>query len=599
MPKDVLLGEGYTGEALLQAFPNQYRDSSQEVTEFGGISTFQSPGVTAGRPSYADPDLPRPMETKYIPGVGQVVVPVEHHMAGRRKKLFQEVQGEIDHWKDVITRIASEATRFALHGVRHGSIRTVGDAERYIRAHVTRVASRFTKRVHEISEAVAHETIKTVRPVLEQALSKRKITRLEVAAAKKGAQEDEGGVGNWQSLTFSGVSGDQQEVSTVESDEAGYGDGLGISKEERKRAEEYYWALKNGGLELASKILDILDQWREVKSMKEEAGQRILAEVSKAMPPVVPGWGIVGPIAYLRELMGLLTGRFSPVVKETAEIFRKPEEALKDVAALYGWMMDSWRMNVFPNMGKIRSALGISSYVDSFAVRIIERAGRSKPPFQLSAEEWVTHAFSAVSSRMAEEAQELSRASVEAPRRQRMRETILRSIGKEKLAAELKISVKDVEESLKQIGMGLEPLTVTVIVIFSIVTTAATAAAVYYRGQAKKMAEVGKEGISAVENAAREEVAKLRELMKKQTDAISAEADPEKRKVIAENAKSEVDRAAVSAASKISEVASKAREEVDKTRPAGLDLSSVLVPVGIAAAVVFLVPSILGSITGG
>lgn len=78
MPTDVVLGEGRMGEALLQAYPGQYRDAASESNAFDASSiNIGQPGAYAGRPmAVGDPDLPaNEMEERLIPGVGVVVVP--------------------------------------------------------------------------------------------------------------------------------------------------------------------------------------------------------------------------------------------------------------------------------------------------------------------------------------------------------------------------------------------------------------------------------------------------------------------------------------------------------------------------------------------
>lgn len=76
MPSDVPLGAGYIGDALFTRFPGQYRDAEQEAA---GRSFSNFPGNQG--PVYTDPDNGREHMVKEIPGVGQVVVPVEHTMA--------------------------------------------------------------------------------------------------------------------------------------------------------------------------------------------------------------------------------------------------------------------------------------------------------------------------------------------------------------------------------------------------------------------------------------------------------------------------------------------------------------------------------------
>jgi hypothetical protein len=76
MPSDVPLGAGYVGDALFTRFPGQYRDSEQSAA---GRGFFDFPGNHG--PVYRDPDNGRRLELTEVPGVGQVVVPVDHSVA--------------------------------------------------------------------------------------------------------------------------------------------------------------------------------------------------------------------------------------------------------------------------------------------------------------------------------------------------------------------------------------------------------------------------------------------------------------------------------------------------------------------------------------
>jgi hypothetical protein len=78
MPTDIEVGAGYCGDALFTRFPGQYRNPEMEGQERANFANF--PGNHG--PVYTDPDAPRKtMVMKEIPGIGQVVVPVEHTMA--------------------------------------------------------------------------------------------------------------------------------------------------------------------------------------------------------------------------------------------------------------------------------------------------------------------------------------------------------------------------------------------------------------------------------------------------------------------------------------------------------------------------------------
>ena len=109
MPTDVELGEGYTGDALLSAFPNQYRDSAKDAKEYsahGGAPQAYyaaTPGSISGRPTATDPDHGRELAIQNMPGVGQVAVPVENAMVTNAQPmsafsdLGQQIPSDIEH----------------------------------------------------------------------------------------------------------------------------------------------------------------------------------------------------------------------------------------------------------------------------------------------------------------------------------------------------------------------------------------------------------------------------------------------------------------------------------------------------------------------
>lgn len=83
MPQDVPLGAGYVGDALLAAFPGQYRQADPQASPVNPSNYLAlPPGAASGRPAYTDPDHGRQLTLVNMPGVGQVVVPVEHTMIG-------------------------------------------------------------------------------------------------------------------------------------------------------------------------------------------------------------------------------------------------------------------------------------------------------------------------------------------------------------------------------------------------------------------------------------------------------------------------------------------------------------------------------------
>ncbi|MGH8896764.1 MAG: hypothetical protein ACRDZ4_07005 [Egibacteraceae bacterium] len=98
MPRDVELGAGYVGDALLAAFPGQYRSAEHEVPTTNPSNYMAVfPGNASGRPTYRDPDQGRALQLVNMPGVGQVVVPVEHTMIGGGMDAVVPVDHTIAH----------------------------------------------------------------------------------------------------------------------------------------------------------------------------------------------------------------------------------------------------------------------------------------------------------------------------------------------------------------------------------------------------------------------------------------------------------------------------------------------------------------------
>lgn len=170
MPQDVPLGQGYSGDALLSAFPGQYRDEARPQVN---PSTYlpQPPGAASGRPSYADPDNGRALRLIEMPGVGQVVVPVEHTMVGvgsvvpvehtmvgvdaigcsvDRENLSGLGHHQVCAWGvNKIGKAAGAAAHEALALVKQGKIRSAGEAQAHVQARTEKVGSAVIARLQD------------------------------------------------------------------------------------------------------------------------------------------------------------------------------------------------------------------------------------------------------------------------------------------------------------------------------------------------------------------------------------------------------------------------------------------------------------------
>lgn len=201
MPQDVPLGQGYSGDALLAAFPGQYRDEAPRSTNPSNYLP-QPPGAASGRPSYSDPDAGRRLALVEMPGVGQVVVPVEHTMVGMNQVVPVEhtmvgvdaigcsvdrenLSGLSHHhvcaWGvGKISKAAGAAANEALALVNQGKITSEGEAQAHVKARTEKVGSavlaRLQTRLERVPSVVAQAASQawaTVKPQIAQALSGR------------------------------------------------------------------------------------------------------------------------------------------------------------------------------------------------------------------------------------------------------------------------------------------------------------------------------------------------------------------------------------------------------------------------------------------
>jgi len=190
MPKDVVLGEGHIGDALLAAFPGQYgaQDTEARVknpslegqdTAYSGLPTYL-PGYQGVRAT--DPDHGRQFVLQDMPGVGQVVVPVEHtiaavypashDMAGTQEEelgiiVSDDLSGlgatqKIQHGMGRLAEVAGRAAHRAVALSRSGQLRSMGEVEAYVTKQVQDarglVERKLQAKIGKLSSVAAHAT---------------------------------------------------------------------------------------------------------------------------------------------------------------------------------------------------------------------------------------------------------------------------------------------------------------------------------------------------------------------------------------------------------------------------------------------------------
>jgi hypothetical protein len=201
MPQDVPMGQGYMGDALLAAFPGQYRASEPQPTN---PVTYlpQPPGAAAGRPSYTDPDQGRTLKLVTMPGVGQVVVPVDHTMVGMNGPVVpvdysmvgiaglahyvsrEDLSGLGHHhacaWGvNRISKAAGTAAHEALVLTRQGKLGTPAAAQAHIQAQTAKIAALVTQKLQAklaripaiVAEASA-QAWKDIAPMISKMLAR-------------------------------------------------------------------------------------------------------------------------------------------------------------------------------------------------------------------------------------------------------------------------------------------------------------------------------------------------------------------------------------------------------------------------------------------
>lgn len=130
MPTDVALGQGYLGDALLRAFPNQYRDAAgTAVFDPQSYQTYV-PGAASGQPRATDPDRGRPMVLRDVPGLGPVMVPAGQQTGQRPMGQVSPASHDMAQVVGVPHAMANwQGSSFAGQGDWYGSMFGFGDWE--------------------------------------------------------------------------------------------------------------------------------------------------------------------------------------------------------------------------------------------------------------------------------------------------------------------------------------------------------------------------------------------------------------------------------------------------------------------------------------
>ena len=227
MPTDVEVGSGYCGDALFNRFPGQYRDPEMNTQEKAHFASF--PGNHG--PVYTDPDVGRKMVLKDVPGIGQVVVPVEHTMAACPQP--RPAMGAVypsDHtmvgfgddpkteqgrlsWHNTLVNaldqtahytsaaaqlgasfntVAQAAIQRALVKAKAGQFRSVEAAVQYVRDAISAAAGNFKPEVQKIAIQIAASASAAALPALKRAWK-----------APKAGQ----GIGDWPGSMMGNMNG--------------------------------------------------------------------------------------------------------------------------------------------------------------------------------------------------------------------------------------------------------------------------------------------------------------------------------------------------------------------------------------------------------
>lgn len=659
MPQDVPLGYGRTGAALLGAFPGQYRDSGEEVQadQQSYMAQMGQPGPGAQLPGtnapayvtqpaprqYTDPDHGRQFQLQDMPGVGQVVVPVDHTMVGNQQQqeqmgavmpvehqmanthlgvLPKPLKVEVQHWHREISNIVAQSAMEALAGAEKGLFRTADEAELHVARRVRSLTREFKEHLRHASERAIAHGLQQIRPKLAAALRR--------SAARRPFRKDlsnwrGSGMTDWRGSGFTDVGPWEERGTVVKGSAPSYmterareriesgTSGLGatqirrrtsdpVPKSEAQKAQDYYWAMKNRGLEIASRQLDIVRKWVEIQEMKKKAIEDLKTQVAKSLPSAsakngVSGLGFFpGPIInWIRQIMGIYTEVLGPAVKSINDLFAPAEEKLRMSAAMFGWLEGRFSTNVVPMMNKIREDQKIGDYWDSWALKILNATGRPKPPYNMKASSWGLSAFSAVSDYMKANAPELYEAKNNTVLANKAGEILKRAIDKASVANELGVPIDQVDDAMKQIGLGITGLEIVLIVALVAALTAGAAAVLYYKGKADAVAKVGQEEIDRITALSQQQLNDLKKKSQAIVSNVAAIQDPAERQKAADQANAAIEQDAKQASAKIQQAAAESKKKIEEAKPPGplAAFGKYLIPGAAVLSIVALASSAL------
>lgn len=246
MPKDVPIGEGYTGEAMVARFPGQYRNPETEIRSEGDRAYYtpEFPGSASAPTAVTDPDQGRQMVTRDIPGIGIVSVPAsdalammpqantepqvlqgpmlppadtgagqlypaEHEMAGL-EALGHKMMRSGEAGANLVA-YASNVARCAVSQAKQGRIRSLSEVEDFIRKHVENLAQRMEKalnrrltRLQKIKDYTIEQAIRQTKPVVARILGSPAPGRATPPKAR--------GASDWTGTMFAGGMGDLKQA---------------------------------------------------------------------------------------------------------------------------------------------------------------------------------------------------------------------------------------------------------------------------------------------------------------------------------------------------------------------------------------------------
>jgi hypothetical protein len=596
MPTDVTLGEGRTGEALLTAFPNQYRDAATE----SHIFDTGAPGASVGRPmAVGDPDMPaHNMKLVTVPGVGQVVA-VDHTMPGFGMVAPPPTDVPQEPFispmlppkpepimiprppDELIEQVALAIAQTVLSEAKAGKYKTLDQAIRRIVNLASVEGPKVNLVTPDFITRIADAATKAVTPNLKDYFAGRP----HPFASKGQAGQKAHPFSNWGAKPNKRIhiakpplvsSGPRPRYVRPVPTNPGYTSirgispypqdlaGMGETDAEKAALAGYYQTMLDRGLEIAENVKSVTDQWVTMQATKDAALGTITEKVIAGTP--------------LQDDQ-MVSQNLMPALDKIRDLFAGPEESLKDLAALQGWLEDSVRIQVTSTMEQVRAVAGIGPTESSRAEAILASVSAGRPAPVMYAENWILAVFAAVGSYIAKVAPDLSAAKTEVARQQKMAGVIRDEIQKNapEIMAKYGVSQDEMNQALQQVGLGIIGL-VILAVILAIGMTAASAAALYYRGVAKSAADEGVKGVAKINAAWQDEYQKLLTKAQAGADAIAAEADPDKRVALAGQKDAEMNAAAGAAGARLAAITDAVKDDIAKAKPGSLDLGSLVVP---------------------